>query len=190
MRCSLAIRFNSSLAKNKRKRRGTANDGLNLSPGLTCRAPTEQFGYPVSGSIPTIIRTFKSSVSYNFHLTRDFRDTTIWQGSCLINCLPFPIAFQPNKGILRVLSEKHAQGAEDARQTRAKGGVGRLHNYSIIFVHYHPYNRRETMTGCTPSYLPILSVLPTGLKLLRRPWRCQGSYPKTAPQVRITMTGI
>ncbi|MCP9448033.1 MAG: hypothetical protein NNA22_10760, partial [Nitrospira sp.] len=31
--------------------------------GTACRAPTEQFGRPVTGSIPTIIRSFKSAVT-------------------------------------------------------------------------------------------------------------------------------
>lgn len=43
------------------------------------RAPTEQFGQLVHGSIPTIVRSFKSSVSYHLHFTRDFQDICIWQ---------------------------------------------------------------------------------------------------------------
>ena len=59
--------------------RGTADAGVDKLQGLTRHAPTEQFGHPIPGSIPTIIRTFKSSISYNLHLTRDFRNTPIWQ---------------------------------------------------------------------------------------------------------------
>ncbi|MCP9448186.1 MAG: hypothetical protein NNA22_11550, partial [Nitrospira sp.] len=31
--------------------------------GTACRAPTERFGHPVTGSIPTVIRSFKSAVT-------------------------------------------------------------------------------------------------------------------------------
>jgi hypothetical protein len=57
--------------------RGTADDEVDKLQGLTRRALTEQFGHPIPDSIPTIIRTFKSSMSYHLHLTRDFRNTLI-----------------------------------------------------------------------------------------------------------------
>lgn len=48
--------------------------------GTACRVPTkEQFGRPVSGSIPTIVRSFKSAVTKNVNkLCQSHRDT-LWQ---------------------------------------------------------------------------------------------------------------
>ncbi len=45
------------------------------------RAPTpvEQFGKPVSGSIPTIVRSFKSSVTYQARARGMYPDGDIWQ---------------------------------------------------------------------------------------------------------------
>ena len=50
------------------------NDG---SRGTIYRAPTEQFGKPVVGSIPTIVRTFKAAVTR--HIDRELSSTGIWQ---------------------------------------------------------------------------------------------------------------
>ncbi len=56
-------------------RRGTARRGT------ACRAPTniEQFGKPVSGSIPTIIRSHKSAVTKRMNHVRGTRGAPIWQ---------------------------------------------------------------------------------------------------------------
>jgi putative transposase len=51
--------------------------------GTIYRAPTEQFGKPVVGSIPIIIRTFKSAVTRR--IGRELNATRIWQrnyGAC------------------------------------------------------------------------------------------------------------
>jgi putative transposase len=55
------------------------NDRANTSThrGTIYRAPTEQFGKPVVGSIPTIIRTFKSAVTCR--IGRELNATGIWQ---------------------------------------------------------------------------------------------------------------
>jgi REP element-mobilizing transposase RayT len=57
------------------------NDGADASAsarrGTIYRAPTEQFGKPVAGSIPTVIRTFKSAVSRR--IGREHNVTGIWQ---------------------------------------------------------------------------------------------------------------
>ena len=45
--------------------------------GTIDRAPTEQFGKPVIGSIPTIIRTFKAAVTRR--VGRELTATGIWQ---------------------------------------------------------------------------------------------------------------
>ncbi len=49
-----------------------------LETGTACRAPTvERFGKPVSGSLPTIIRSFKSAVTKQ---GREFKKyENIWQ---------------------------------------------------------------------------------------------------------------
>lgn len=43
------------------------------------RAPTEQFGKPVSGSIPTIMRAYKSAVTYAINKLENSRSSMIWQ---------------------------------------------------------------------------------------------------------------
>jgi len=43
------------------------------------RAPTEQFGKPVAGSLPTIVRAYKSVVTYKINEFRSTRGSTVWQ---------------------------------------------------------------------------------------------------------------
>ena len=44
------------------------------------RAPTqEQFGKPVAGSLPTIMRAFKSATTYRINQSRGARGAPIWQ---------------------------------------------------------------------------------------------------------------
>jgi len=46
----------------------------------TRRAPTvEQFGKPVTGSIPTIVRAFKSAVTRQINLIRQTQGAPVWQ---------------------------------------------------------------------------------------------------------------
>ena len=45
----------------------------------TCRVPTEQFSRPVKGSLPTIIRSFKSAATKQTNEWRKTPNTTIWQ---------------------------------------------------------------------------------------------------------------
>ena len=50
--------------------------------GTACRAPTmERFAQPVSGSIPTIIRSFKSAVTRAINQLRNTPGTPIWQSN-------------------------------------------------------------------------------------------------------------
>jgi REP element-mobilizing transposase RayT len=60
--------------------RGTAENLQSLDGESTRRAPTqEQFQKPVKGSIPTIVRSYKSAVSYRINLIRDTQDIPVWQ---------------------------------------------------------------------------------------------------------------
>ncbi len=43
------------------------------------RTPTEQFGKPVSGSLPTIIRSFKSAVTKRVNEIRNMPGAKLWQ---------------------------------------------------------------------------------------------------------------
>lgn len=65
---------------------------LKLNDGATChmgtagynkgtarRAPTEQFGKPIAGSLPTIIRSFKSSVTKCINEIRNSPGLPVWQ---------------------------------------------------------------------------------------------------------------
>jgi putative transposase len=56
-------------------RRGTA------CRGTACRAPTpaEQFGRPVAGSLPTIVRSFKSAATKRINEMRRTPGATLWQ---------------------------------------------------------------------------------------------------------------
>jgi len=59
--------------------RGTAENLNNLDNESSRRAPTEQFQHPVKGSIPTIIRSYKSAVSYRINLIRGINSVPVWQ---------------------------------------------------------------------------------------------------------------
>ena len=51
-----------------------------LTPGTACRAPTvESFGCPVAGSLPTIVRSFKSAVTKRINELRENRGAPVWQ---------------------------------------------------------------------------------------------------------------
>jgi len=47
--------------------------------GTACRAPTEQFGRPITGSVPTIIRSFKSAVTRRINALRGTPGAPVWQ---------------------------------------------------------------------------------------------------------------
>ncbi len=60
--------------------RGTAGNLNGLDGEPSRRAPThEGFQKPVKGSIPTIIRSYKSSVSYRINLMRGMDGVPVWQ---------------------------------------------------------------------------------------------------------------
>ena len=60
--------------------RGTAESLTNLDGESSRRAPTkEQYQKPVKGSIPTIIRSYKSAVSYRINLMRGTDGVPVWQ---------------------------------------------------------------------------------------------------------------
>ena len=56
-------------------RRGTAR----RAPTMDEYPSVEQFGKPVSGSIPTIVRAYKSAVSKHINLLRRSNSTPLWQ---------------------------------------------------------------------------------------------------------------
>jgi len=47
--------------------------------GTACRAPTGGFGRPVPGSIPTVVRSFKSAATRAVNLSRGTPGFTLWQ---------------------------------------------------------------------------------------------------------------
>jgi REP element-mobilizing transposase RayT len=68
--------------------RGTAAEEFNEVHSPTCRAPTnnvagssshERFGKPVPGSIPTIVRSYKSSVTLQINRITRNRSGSVWQ---------------------------------------------------------------------------------------------------------------
>jgi REP element-mobilizing transposase RayT len=60
--------------------RGTAGNLKNPDDEPSRRAPAhEQFQKPVKGSIPTIIRSYKSAVSYRINLMRGTDGVPVWQ---------------------------------------------------------------------------------------------------------------
>ena len=60
--------------------RGTAGNLNDHDGELSGRAPThEQYQKPVKGSIPTIVRSYKSSVSYRINLMRGTQAIPVWQ---------------------------------------------------------------------------------------------------------------
>jgi REP element-mobilizing transposase RayT len=62
-------------------RRGTAGNLVDSDDASYRRAPTEGFGKPVPGSIPTIIRSCKSAVAYRVHAAGKMIGLPIWQRS-------------------------------------------------------------------------------------------------------------
>ena len=61
------------------RRARTTEDLPDLDEGSSRRAPTEQFGKPVPGSIPTIIRSFKAAVAFRIHRMRGNDGLCVWQ---------------------------------------------------------------------------------------------------------------
>ncbi len=60
--------------------RGTAENRNDRDGESTRRAPTQEgFQKPVKGSIPTIVRSYKSAVSYRINLIRGTQDIPVWQ---------------------------------------------------------------------------------------------------------------
>jgi putative transposase len=60
--------------------RGTAGNLNDHDGEFSRRAPThEQYQKPVKGSIPTMVRSYKSSVSYRINLMRGTQDIPVWQ---------------------------------------------------------------------------------------------------------------
>lgn len=60
--------------------RGTAENRMGYDGESSRRAPThEQFQRPVKGSVPTIIRSYKSSVAYRINLMRGTEGVPVWQ---------------------------------------------------------------------------------------------------------------
>ena len=47
--------------------------------GTACRAPTEGFGTPVTGSLPTILRSFKSAATRRINQLRGTPGGRVWQ---------------------------------------------------------------------------------------------------------------
>jgi REP element-mobilizing transposase RayT len=61
-------------------RRGTAGNQNDQEDKSFRRAPThKQFGEPVKGSIPTIVRSYKSAVAYRINLMRGTNGVPVWQ---------------------------------------------------------------------------------------------------------------
>lgn len=44
-----------------------------------CRVPTESFGKPVAGSLPTIIRSLKSAITKQINIIRNMLGIPVWQ---------------------------------------------------------------------------------------------------------------
>ena len=60
--------------------RGTAGNPNDYDGELSRRAPTrEGFRKPVKGSIPTIVRSYKSAVAYRINLMRKTQGVPVWQ---------------------------------------------------------------------------------------------------------------
>jgi REP element-mobilizing transposase RayT len=60
--------------------RGTAGNRNDFDGESSRRAPTpERFQKPVKGSLPTIVRSYKSSVAYRINLMRGTQGVPVWQ---------------------------------------------------------------------------------------------------------------
>ena len=64
--------------------RGTAGNRGDFDDGPSLRAPTpEGFQKPVKGSLPTIVRSYKSAVAYRINLMRGTQGVPVWQRNYL-----------------------------------------------------------------------------------------------------------
>lgn len=62
--------------------RGTAENRNDHDGESSCRALTsEQFQKPVKGSVPTIVRSYKSAVAYRINLMRKTQGVPVWQSN-------------------------------------------------------------------------------------------------------------
>jgi REP element-mobilizing transposase RayT len=61
------------------QRRDTASRFNDQNDESSRRVPTERFQKPVAGSIPTIVRSYKSAVAYRINLMRNDKNTNVWQ---------------------------------------------------------------------------------------------------------------
>jgi len=57
----------------------TSTEYQHTVPDIPHRAPREAFGCPVPGSIPTIVRSFKSAVTKQVNLLRQTPGSVLWQ---------------------------------------------------------------------------------------------------------------
>jgi REP element-mobilizing transposase RayT len=81
--------FHGILIVGDAPRRGTAcralvddevrHEGMVRQEGTARRAPTERFGQPIPGSLPTIVRAFKSAVTKHINEIRRSPGAAIWQ---------------------------------------------------------------------------------------------------------------
>jgi REP element-mobilizing transposase RayT len=74
-------RTGTAMGESQRSR-GTAMGAILARMEDSRRAPTitiERFGKPVAGSIPTMVRSYKSAVSYRLNLMRAAHSAAVWQ---------------------------------------------------------------------------------------------------------------
>ena len=65
-------------AGNNDIRRGIAKGLKDSDPGSSRYAPSHEFGKMIPGSIPAIIRSYKSSVAYRINLMRGTKGLPVW----------------------------------------------------------------------------------------------------------------
>ncbi len=96
---------------------------LVLSRGTACRAPTiERFGQPVSGSLPTVVRSFKSAVTQRLNALRGTPNASVWQRNYYEHVIRDEASLQ---GIREYIANNPLQWALD-RENPAHRGAWRI----------------------------------------------------------------
>ncbi|MGB8213523.1 MAG: transposase [Anaerolineales bacterium] len=106
--------------------RGTADVAYNNVSELPRRAPaTEQFGKPVAGSIPTIVRSYKSAVSLRINLMRRTNGVPVWQRNYYEHIIRNDKDYQTKCDY--ILNNPHNWESDDNNEKNGKSKNGATH---------------------------------------------------------------
>ena len=101
--------------------RGTAEDIPDSIEEPTRRAPTEQFRKPIAGSIPTIVRSYKSAVSLRINLMRRNSGSPVWQRNYYEHIIRNEEDYQSKSDY--ILNNPRNWESDEDNKERSDGGI-------------------------------------------------------------------